>query len=200
MATTGYSEACDIWSLGVMMYIMLCGYLPFNGSNITGEESLTLTPTLTLPPQRLIIRLQRRGSVLSVQRGHSAVCWASRLTSRMVVCMSVCVCGLPHCLANLVVIGIVGMDVIHYYIIRAVRADRDVTDQVPGGRMGYDQPRGEGMQPGDASARSKEPPDCAAAAQHAMACKDSTGHGPDVTVLIELWQYDESLIRTARPG
>lgn len=50
MATTGYSEACDIWSLGVMMYIMLCGYLPFNGSNITGEESLTLTPTLTLPP------------------------------------------------------------------------------------------------------------------------------------------------------
>ena len=37
MATTGYSEACDIWSLGVMMYIMLCGYLPFNGSNITGN-------------------------------------------------------------------------------------------------------------------------------------------------------------------
>jgi len=38
MATTGYSEACDIWSLGVMMYIMLCGYLPFNGSNITGTR------------------------------------------------------------------------------------------------------------------------------------------------------------------
>lgn len=38
MAATGYSEACDIWSLGVMMYIMLCGYLPFNGSNITGNR------------------------------------------------------------------------------------------------------------------------------------------------------------------
>lgn len=38
MATTGYSEACDIWSLGVMMYIMLCGYLPFNGANITGKR------------------------------------------------------------------------------------------------------------------------------------------------------------------
>ena len=38
MATTGYSEACDIWSLGVMMYIMLCGYLPFNGSNIAGKR------------------------------------------------------------------------------------------------------------------------------------------------------------------
>jgi serine/threonine protein kinase len=49
MAGNGYTAACDIWSLGVMMYIMLCGYLPFNGSSVAELFDSISKSSLTFP-------------------------------------------------------------------------------------------------------------------------------------------------------
>ncbi|CAF3645520.1 unnamed protein product [Rotaria socialis] len=40
LSNSRYDKACDIWSMGVIMYILLCGYPPFSSQN----DQLTLSP------------------------------------------------------------------------------------------------------------------------------------------------------------
>lgn len=32
----GYSRKCDMWAVGVILYVMFSGYYPFNGDSIVG--------------------------------------------------------------------------------------------------------------------------------------------------------------------
>lgn len=44
-----YDEKCDVWSCGVILYIMLCGYPPFNGENDSDILSKIRTGKFTFP-------------------------------------------------------------------------------------------------------------------------------------------------------
>lgn len=46
-----YDEKCDIWSIGVILYILLCGYPPFNGPNDKVIMEKVAKGIYTFPPK-----------------------------------------------------------------------------------------------------------------------------------------------------
>jgi calcium-dependent protein kinase len=46
-----YGKQCDVWSLGVILYVFLCGYPPFEGDNNTQIFKNVLHQTLNFDPR-----------------------------------------------------------------------------------------------------------------------------------------------------
>ena len=44
-----YNEKCDVWSCGVILYIMMCGYPPFNGKSNQEIMAKILKGSFTFP-------------------------------------------------------------------------------------------------------------------------------------------------------
>ena len=52
-----YDEKCDLWSIGVILYILLCGYPPFNGSNDKQIIEAVIKGKFTLDGKSLLVYL-----------------------------------------------------------------------------------------------------------------------------------------------
>ena len=46
-----YNEKCDIWSLGIILYYLLCGYPPFVGANDSQLIQSIVESKLTFPKE-----------------------------------------------------------------------------------------------------------------------------------------------------
>lgn len=46
-----YDKECDIWSLGVVLYVMICGCYPFEGKNISEVLEKIKAGKYTFPDQ-----------------------------------------------------------------------------------------------------------------------------------------------------
>ena len=45
-----YNKECDIWSLGIIMYVLLCGYSPFNGDTCDEIEKRIIIGKIEMDP------------------------------------------------------------------------------------------------------------------------------------------------------
>lgn len=46
-----YDKKCDVWSLGIIMYILFCGYPPFNGSTDDKIMEWIKSGKFSFPPE-----------------------------------------------------------------------------------------------------------------------------------------------------
>ena len=63
-----YDEKCDIWSCGVILYILLCGYPPFNGDSDAEIMKSVKSGKFDFPSKILCLKIKRMNGRVSLRR------------------------------------------------------------------------------------------------------------------------------------